>query len=68
MTILQYVIDFSLLVLLLFIGYCLLQVVDVIREEKERLMWYRQAQQPVLNDEDDYNEPVLDQAPETPKV
>lgn len=68
MTILQYVIDFSLLVLLLFIGYCLLQVVDVIREEKERLMWYRQAQQPVLNDADDYNEPVLDQAPETPKV
>lgn len=68
MTILQYVIDFSLLVLLLFIGYCLLQVVDVIREEKDRLMWYRQAQQPVINDGDDYNEPVLDQAPEAPKV
>lgn len=68
MTILQYVIDFSLLVLLLFIGYCLLQVVDVIREEKDRLMWYRQAHQPVINDEDDYNEPVLDQTPETPKV
>jgi hypothetical protein len=37
--------------------YAIVLVVDVIREERERLMWYRQTKAPVLNDKDDYNEP-----------
>lgn len=38
-----------------FVGliYCIVQVVDVIREERERLMWYRQTKSPVQTDNDD---------------
>jgi hypothetical protein len=43
--------------------YAIVQVVDVIREEKERLMWYRQPKRPVLNDQDDYSEVAPDQDP-----
>lgn len=50
-------VQIGLLVALGGMFYAILQVVEVIREEKERLMWYRQTKAPVLSDEDDYNEP-----------
>lgn len=56
-TFLNIVVELGMFVALMAIVYCIVQVVDVIREEKERLMWYRQTKAPVLNDEDDYNEP-----------
>jgi len=58
-TFLQYAIEIGMFFLMIAILYCIIQVVDVIREEKERLMWYRQAKRPVLNDRDDYNEPKV---------
>jgi hypothetical protein len=58
-TFLQYAIEIGMFFLMIAILYCIIQVVDVIREEKERLMWYRQAKRPVLNDQDDYNEPKV---------
>lgn len=30
--------------------YAIVQVVDVIREEKERLMWYRRVKEPKADD------------------
>lgn len=62
-TFLQYAIEIGMFFLMIAILYCIIQVVDVIREEKERLMWYRQAKQPVLNDQDDYSEVAPDQDP-----
>lgn len=32
--------------------YAIVQVVDVIREERERLMWLKQGRQPVKADDD----------------
>lgn len=54
---LNIIVEVGMFIALLGILYCIVQVVDVIREEKERLMWYRQTKAPMLNDEDDYNEP-----------
>lgn len=54
---LNFAVELGMFLALLAIIYCIVQVVDVIREERERLMWYRQTKAPVLNDEDDYNEP-----------
>ena len=34
------------------IFYVIFQVVEVIREERERLMWYRHAKAPVRTDDD----------------
>lgn len=62
-TFLQYAIEIGMFFLMIAILYCIIQVVDVIREEKERLMWYRQAKRPVLNDQDDYSEVAPDQDP-----
>lgn len=31
--------------------YCVVQIIDVIREERERLMWHRQGGTPVRPDE-----------------
>lgn len=54
---LNIIVEVGMFIALLGILYCIVQVVDVIREERERLMWYRQSKAPVLNDKDDYNEP-----------
>lgn len=35
-------VEIGMFIALLGIIYCIIQVVDVIREEKERLMWYRE--------------------------
>ena len=56
-TALNIIVEVGMFVALLGMLYCIVQVVDVIREERERLMWYRQTKAPMLNDEDDYNEP-----------
>lgn len=56
-TLLNIIVEVGMFVALIGMLYCIVQVVDVIREERERLMWYRQTKAPVLNDKDDYNEP-----------
>ena len=56
---LNIIVEVGMFIALIGMLYCIVQVVDVIREEKERLMWYRQAQQPVVNDDDDYTEPKV---------
>lgn len=56
-TLLNIIVEVGMFVALIGMLYCIVQVVDVIREERERLMWYRQSKAPVLNDKDDYNEP-----------
>ena len=53
LTALNFAVEFGFFVALMAIMYCIVQVVDVIREEKERLMWYRQTKAPVRNDQDD---------------
>ncbi len=43
---------------LVFVGllYCIVQVIEVIREERERLMWIRsERRQPVLRQDDETN-------------
>lgn len=40
----------GLFILLMGLIYCIVQVVDVIREERERLMWYRHSRTPVEAD------------------
>ena len=37
--------------------YCIIQIIDVIREERERLMWYRRGGNPVRNDGENQSEP-----------
>lgn len=45
-------VQFAMLMALGGIFWVIFQVVDVIREERERLMWYRQAKAPVRTDDD----------------
>ena len=52
-TLLNIIVEVGMFVALIGVLYCIVQVVDVIREERERLMWYRQTKAPVRNDEDD---------------
>ena len=43
---------------LVFVGllYCIVQVIEVIREERERLMWIRsERREPVLRQDDETN-------------
>lgn len=43
---------------LVFVGllYCIVQVIEVIREERERLMWIKsERRQPVLRQDDETN-------------
>jgi hypothetical protein len=37
--------------------YCIVQIIDVIREERERLMWYRQIKAPVRTEDDQSDAP-----------
>lgn len=37
--------------------YCIIQIIDVIREERERLMWYSRGGTPVRNDGENQSEP-----------
>lgn len=37
--------------------YCIIQIIDVIREERERLMWYRRGGNPARNDGENQSEP-----------
>lgn len=46
-------IQIGLLIALAAIFYAILQVVEVIREERERLMWYRHVKSPVRTEDDD---------------
>jgi uncharacterized membrane protein len=39
--------------------YCIIQIIDVIREERERLMWYRRGGNPVRNDDENQSEPEV---------
>jgi hypothetical protein len=57
MTIFQYVIDVGVIAMLFFMGYCILQVIEVIREERLRHQWARYDRASALRDQDDYSEP-----------
>lgn len=57
LTFLHTVIEISMFFLLLALLYCIIQVVDVIREEKDRLMWYRQTKAPVRTEDDQSDAP-----------
>lgn len=46
-------IQIGLLIALAAIFYAIFQVVEVIREERERLMWYRHVKSPVRTEDDD---------------
>ena len=39
--------------------YCIIQIIDVIREERERLMWYRRGGNLVRNDGENQSEPEV---------
>lgn len=39
--------------------YCIIQIIDVIREERERLMWYRRGGTPVRNEGENQSEPEV---------
>lgn len=52
-TFLNIVVELGMFVALMAIVYCIVQVVDVIREEKERLMWSRQPRSILREDDDD---------------
>lgn len=43
----------GMFVLLIGLIYCIVQIVEVIREERERLMWIRADRRPVPPDQDD---------------
>lgn len=45
------IIQIAMFCLLVGMIYAIVQVVDVIREERECLMWYRQAKQPVRTED-----------------
>jgi len=63
MTIFQYVIDVGVIAMLFFMGYCILQVIEVIREERlRRHQWamYDRDRASALRDQDDYSEPEQD--------
>jgi len=59
MTIFQYIIDVGVIAMLFFMGYCILQVIEVIREERLRHQWamYDRDRASALRDQDDYSEP-----------
>ena len=57
LTFLHTVIEIGMFFLLLALLYCIIQVVDVIREEKDRLMWYRQTKAPVSTEDDQSDAP-----------
>lgn len=46
------IVEVGLFLVVIGLMYCIVQIVDVIREERERLMWYRQAKAPVRTDDD----------------
>lgn len=54
---LNFIVEIGMFCVFIALIYCVTQIIDVIREERERLMWHRQTKAPVLSDEDDYNEP-----------
>ena len=51
--ILYLAVQISMLFLLAALFWVIIQVVEVIREERERLMWYRHAKAPVRTDDDE---------------
>lgn len=52
-TTLNIIVEVGMFVALLGMLYCIVQVVEVIREERERLMWYRHVKSPVRTEDDD---------------
>jgi hypothetical protein len=65
MTSYQIAIDVGLIGMIFFMGYCILQVVEVIREEREMMVWrhYDREHASALRDEDDYSEPAPENGP-----
>jgi hypothetical protein len=52
MDIINIVVQVAMFFMLMGMIYAIVQVVDVIREERDRLMWYRQNKDPVRTDKE----------------
>jgi hypothetical protein len=52
MDIINIVVQVAMFFMLIGMIYAIVQVVDVIREERDRLMWYRQSKDPVRTDKE----------------
>jgi hypothetical protein len=49
----------GVIAMLFFMGYCILQVIEVIREERLRRQWVEYDRASALRDQDDYSEPEV---------
>lgn len=48
---LNFIVQIGMFCVFIALIYCVIQITDVIREERERLMWYRRGGTPVRPDE-----------------
>ena len=55
--ILNAIVQIALFILLIGLIYAIVQIVDVIREEKDLLTWYRQIKAPVRTEDDQSDAP-----------
>lgn len=47
----NFIVEIGMFCVFIALIYCITQIIDVIREERERLMWHRRGGTPVLPDE-----------------
>lgn len=50
---LNFIVEIGMFCVFIALIYCVIQITDVIREERERLMWHRRGGTPVRPDEDE---------------
>lgn len=48
---LNFIVEIGMFCVFIALIYCITQIIDVIREERERLMWHRRGGTPVRPDE-----------------
>ena len=48
---LNFIVEIGMFCVFIALIYCVIQIIDVIREERERLMWHRRGGTPVRPDE-----------------
>ena len=47
----NFIVEIGMICVFIALIYCVVQIIDVIREERERLMWHRRGGTPVRPDE-----------------
>jgi hypothetical protein len=55
---LNFIVEIGMFCVFIALIYCIIQIIDVIREERERLMWHRRGGTPVRNNDED-DEPSI---------